>query len=164
MKELPTYVLERTFDASRELVWKAWTDPELLTVWYGPNVETVIHELDLRPGGRWLVEMKWDGNSNFQRADYTEVVEPERLVWLQSVTDANWKVITPPMMENWPRVLRTTVTFEANGDKTELRLTWAPHEATEAEIEGFANAMENMGHGWNAGMEILEKMLAEMKG
>jgi len=59
MSDLPIYVLERVFDAPRELVWKAWTDPKLLPRWYGPNVETIIHRLDVKPGGLWLNEMKW---------------------------------------------------------------------------------------------------------
>ena len=37
MSDVPTYVLEREFDAPRELVWKVWTDPELLPRWYGPG-------------------------------------------------------------------------------------------------------------------------------
>ena len=74
MGDLPNYVLDRVFDAPRELVWKTWTDPKLLPRWYGPNVETIVHRLELKPGGLWLVEMKWGGNSMYQRVEYTEVV------------------------------------------------------------------------------------------
>jgi uncharacterized protein YndB with AHSA1/START domain len=77
MRDLPTYVLERVFDAPRELVWKTWTDPQLLPRWYGPRVETIIHRLELKPGGLWLVEMQRGGNSNYQRVEYTEVTPPE---------------------------------------------------------------------------------------
>ena len=161
--DLPTYVLERMFNAPRELVWKAWTDPALLPRWYGPNVETIIHGLDLKPGGLWLVEMKWDGKSNYQRAEYAEVTPPERLVWLHSSADADWNVASNAMMADWPRTLLTTVTFEADGDRTRMRLAWAPHEASEAEIACFAAAMDGMGKGWNAGMELLEELLAEMQ-
>jgi uncharacterized protein YndB with AHSA1/START domain len=73
MSELPTYVLDRVFDAPRELVWKTWTDPKLLSRWYGPRAETITHRLELKPGGLWLVEMKWGGNSHYQRVEYTEV-------------------------------------------------------------------------------------------
>ncbi len=163
MSELPTYVLEREFDAPRELVWKTWTDPELLPRWYGPNVETIVHRLDLKPGGLWLGEMKWGGNSNYQRVEYTEVTPPERLVWLHAVSDVNWNIIANPMMADWPRVLLTTVTFEEEGGRTRLRLTWVPHEATEAEIECFAAAMGGMDKGWGAGMELLTELLAELQ-
>ena len=102
MSDVPTYVLERVFDAPRELVWRTWTDPELLTRWYGPRVETIVHRHELKPGGLWLGEMKWGGNSSYQRVEYTEVTPPRRLVWLHSVSDADWNIIPSPMTADWP--------------------------------------------------------------
>jgi uncharacterized protein YndB with AHSA1/START domain len=163
MTETPIYVLEREFDAPAALVWRAWTEPELLARWYGPGVETIIHQLDVAPGGLWLGEMRWNGNANYQRVEYTEVVAPERLVWLHSMADADWNVIANPMMPDWPRALLTTVTFDEVGGKTKLRLTWEPHEATEAEIACFAAALAGMHKGWAAGMEILAEILAELQ-
>jgi len=163
MSDLPTYVLDRTFDAPRKLVWKTWTDPELLARWYGPNVETVIHRLDVKPGGLWLNEMKWGDNSHYQRAEYTEVVEPELLVCLMSNTDADWNVAPNPMMPDWPRVLLTTVTFDEADGQTKMRLTWTPHEASEAELACFAAAIDGAGKGWTAGMKLLEELLAELQ-
>src|SRR5262249_19532959 len=118
MSDLPTYVLEREFAAPRELVWKAWTDPVLLPRWYGPRVETIVHRLDLKPGGLWLVEMRWGGKSMYQRVEYTEIVQPERLVWLHASSDADWNIVPSPMMRDWPRVLLTTVTFAEDGERT----------------------------------------------
>jgi uncharacterized protein YndB with AHSA1/START domain len=163
MSELPIYVLERVFDAPRTLVWKTWTDPELLPRWYGPGAETIIHRLEVEPGGLWLLEMRWGGNSHFQRVEYTEVTRPERLVWLHASSDANWNVIASPMMADWPRVLLTTVTFEEVDGRTRLRLTWEPHESSQAEIACFAAAIDRMGKGWDAGMELLDKLLTELK-
>ena len=163
MSDLPTYVLERDFDAPRALVWKAWTDPELLSRWYGPRVETVVHRLDLKPGGLWLLEMQMGGSSSYQRVEYTEVAPPERLVWLHSVSDADWNVILNPMMPDWPRVLLTTVTYEEDGARTRMRFTWAPHEASEAEAAGFAAAMEGVGKGWDTGKKLLADILVEMQ-
>ena len=163
MADLPTYMLEREFDAPRELVWKTWTDPELLVRWYGPRVETIVHKLEVKPGGLWLGEMRWDGKSNYQRVEYTEVTPPERLVWLHSVSDGDWNVIANPMMPDWPRVLLTTVTFEEDGGRTKLRLTWVPHEASEAEVACFSAALAGMDKGWGAGMALLEELLAELQ-
>lgn len=163
MTDLPTYVLERVFDAPRELVWRAWTDPTLLARWYGPNVETIIHELSVKPGGVWRNEMKWGNGGQRERMEYLEVVEPERLVWLHSMTDENWTVSANPMIPDWPRVLLTTVTFEADGDQTKLRLTWQPHEASQAEIDCFAGAMAGLDKGWGSGMDILAEVLAELQ-
>ena len=122
---------------------------------------SIIHCLDLRPGGLWLLEMRRGGHSSFQRVEYTEVVPPERLVWLHSNADADWHVARNPKMPDWPRVLLTTVTFDQNGAQTRMRLTWTPHEASDAELACFAAAIDGMGKGWNAGMELLAKVLAE---
>ena len=163
MSDLPTYVLEREFDAPAALVWRTWTEADLLARWYGPRVETVVHQLDVKPGGLWLNEMKWDGNSNYQRVEYTEVSPPSKLVWLHSMADADWNVVANPMMPDWPLVLLTTVTFEEAGGKTKMRLTWVPHEASEAEVSCFANAIAGMDKGWGAGMELLAELLAELQ-
>ena len=163
MTDLPTYVLERAFDASPELVWRSWTEADLLSRWYGPGVETVIHELDVTPGGVWLNEMRMSKGSSFQKAEYTEVVPHERLVWLHANTDENWDdVAANPMMPDWPRFLLTTVTFAPVGDKTHMRLEWVPHDATKAEIACFAGAMAGLDQGWGKGMEVLEEILAEL--
>lgn len=163
MSDLPTYVLERDFEAPRELVWKAWTDPALLPRWYGPRVETVVHRLEVKPGGLWLNEMRWDGQSSYQRVEYSEVTPPERLVWLHSTSDADWNIAPNPMMPDWPRTLLTTVTFAEDGGRTHLRLTWQPHEASEAEIACFAGALAGLDKGWGAGMELLAALLAELQ-
>lgn len=164
MSDAPTYVLERVFVAPRELVWKVWTDAELLPRWYGPGVETIVHRLDVRPGGLWLDEMRMGGRSQFERIEYTEVRPPERLVWLHSVADADWNVIANPMMPAWPHTLLTTVTFEQeDGGRTRLRLTWAPHQAAKAETAAFAGAMQGLDKGWGAGMDLIVELLAELQ-
>ncbi|MCF6285702.1 MAG: SRPBCC domain-containing protein [Candidatus Hydrogenedentes bacterium] len=163
MNEIPEYLIDRVFDAPREMVWRAWTDPELLHRWYGPGVETTVHQFDLKSGGSWLNEMKWGDKSDFSKMVFQEVTEPERLVWHHSSTDSDWDIITNPMMPDWPRVLLTTVTFAAIGDKTKVRLTQVPLEATDAELACFAGAMANMDHGWGAGYKVLDEVLAELQ-
>ena len=163
MSDVPMYVLEREFDAPRELVWRVWTDAELLPRWYGPGVETIVHHLEVKPGGLWLDEMRMGGGSRYERIEYTEVTPPERLVWMHSVCDADWNVTAGPMMPDWPRVLLTTVTFDEDGGRTRLRLTWTPHEASKAEIAAFAAAMDSLDRGWSAGMELIAGLLAELQ-
>lgn len=164
MSELPEYVLDRVFDAPRELVWRAWTDPEILHRWYGPGAETTIHEFELEPGGSWLNEMAWGENSMFQKIVFQEVTQPERLVWRHhSFTDADWNDIPNPRMADWPRLLLTTVTFEERGDRTAVRLSQVPMEASEAEIACFAQAMAGMDKGWGAGYAVIDEILAELQ-
>ena len=97
MSELPEYISDRIFDAPRELVWRAWTDPELLHRWYGPGIETIIHKFDLKPGGSWLNEMKWGGNSDFSKMVFQEATQLQRLVWHHSSSDSDWNIKADPL-------------------------------------------------------------------
>lgn len=164
MSELPELIIDRIFDAPRELVWRAWTDPEFLHIWYGPNIETVIHKFDLEPGGFWLNEMKMGAGSNFQKVVFQEVTQPEKLVWHHySSTDADWNIISNPMMADWPRVLLTTVAFEDMGDQTKVHFSQVPLDATDAEIACFAAAMAGMAGGWGKGFAIIDELLVELR-
>ena len=74
---------ERTFAAPRELVWKAHTDPELVSKWWGPlGHRTRVEEMDLRPGGSWrYVSVDADGNEFASYGEYLEIVPPEMIRW-----------------------------------------------------------------------------------
>jgi len=74
---------ERVFEAPRELVWKAHTEPELIARWWGPRGHvTRVEEMDLRPGGKWrYVSVDGDGNEFAFYGEYQEIVPPEKLRW-----------------------------------------------------------------------------------
>ena len=163
MSDSPEFVLDRVFDAPREMVWKAWTEPELLKRWYGPGVETIIHEFDLKPGGLWLNEMRWGEMSDLSRITFQEIEPEEKLVWHHSSADANWNVIANPRMADWPRVILTIVTFEDRGAQTNARLIWRPHDATAAEIACFDAAKDGFSKGWGSGYAILDEIFVEMQ-
>jgi uncharacterized protein YndB with AHSA1/START domain len=163
MSEVAEYKFDRIFDAPPELVWRAWTDPDFLHRWYGPNIETIIHEFDLKPGGSWLNEMKWGENSDFSKMVFQDVDPRSLLVWHHSSTDSDWNIITSPMMADWPRVLLTTVVFEGMGDKTNVRLSQVPLDATDAEIVRFGETMSGMDKGWGSGYVLIDELLIEMQ-
>lgn len=75
--------VERTFEAGRERVFAAHTDPELIPQWWGPHgATTVVDEMELRPGGRWrFVSQDSNGEEAAFRGVYREVSAPERIVW-----------------------------------------------------------------------------------
>lgn len=157
------YILDHVFNAPRDLVWRSWTDPDLLAKWYGPGIETIIHGFDLKPGGAWLNEMKWGGKSDFSKMTFQKVVEREKLVWHHCSTDQDWNVQANPMMPDWPKTLLTTVSFVADGGNTNVRLSQIPMDATEAEITCFTNMMAGMSKGWGSGFAIIEEILVEMQ-
>jgi len=80
-------VLERVVDVPPELVWRAWTEPEHLKVWFCPKPWSVSHcEMDLRPGGRFYTVMRSpEGEEHPGDGCFLEVVPNERLVWTDAL-------------------------------------------------------------------------------
>lgn len=76
-------VYERTFDAPRELVWKAMTDPALIPRWWGPHgTTTTVVEMDVRPGGRWRYDSSAPDREDVSFfGEYLEIDPPERIRW-----------------------------------------------------------------------------------
>jgi len=76
-------VFERTFDAPRERVWKAFTDPEIVPRWWGPHgTTTKITEMDVRPGGKWrYVSSAADRDDVVFYGEYLTVTPPEGFEW-----------------------------------------------------------------------------------
>ncbi len=76
-------VISRVFDAPRELVWAAMTDPKQVVKWWGPRgFSTTIEEMDVRPGGTWKHVMRGPDGVNYPNLSvFQEVVKPERIVY-----------------------------------------------------------------------------------
>lgn len=75
-------VITREFDAPRELVFKAFTDPQLIPQWWGPrHLSTEVDKMDLRPGGEWrFINRDVEGNEFGFHGVYHEVLAPERII------------------------------------------------------------------------------------
>src|ERR1051326_3641549 len=93
------FVITRAFDAPRELVWKAFTDPERMKHWWGPKGFTVIaSKMDLRPGGIYHYGMKApDGSAMWGKFVFREVAAPERMVFINSFSDEAGGISRHPM-------------------------------------------------------------------
>ncbi len=76
-------VTTRVIDRPRDLVWRAWTEPDHLSQWWGPNGFTnTFHEFDLRPDGEWRFVMTGpDGTDYKNKSFFREIVPPERLIF-----------------------------------------------------------------------------------
>jgi uncharacterized protein YndB with AHSA1/START domain len=138
----PSLMMKRRLNATPAEVYQAWTQPELLARWFGPeNVQAERAEIDARPGGRYRIVMRGsDGEQHQVQGEYHEVVENERLVF-------SWAWISTP-----ERVSRVTVTFKPDGDVTILTLL---HE--QFFDEAAAGRHE---HGWSGSMAKLERLFS----
>lgn len=96
-------VMERVFDASRERVWQAWTDPEIFSNWWGPRGwQTEVKDADFRTGGSMAYGMKcidenqgeWFGKTSWGKMVFDEVDAPQKLVYKDYFCDENGQVST----------------------------------------------------------------------
>lgn len=132
--------LKRVFTAPREKVFQAWTTPEALKKWWGPEgYETPIAEVDLRVGGRYRLGMRKlpDGEVFYLLGAFREVTAPERLVYTWS-----WEGAHAEMGETL-----VTVEFRTAGQSTEVILTHElfPDEATRDEhVKGWSSCLDRL--------------------
>ena len=99
--------ITRIFDAPRDLVWKAWTDPEYYKKWWGPTYFTApISKIDLRVGGKYLSCMRGpDGKDYWSTGVYREIVPLERLV-IPTVSQMRKETWSLPRTTEWPETSR----------------------------------------------------------
>jgi len=106
-------VMERIFDAPREVVWRVINDPERVTHWWGPQgYTTTVVEMDVRPGGRWRwINHTTGGEDAPFKGEYIEVVPPERIV--------RTEIFDVPGFDD--KVAIDTLMLEDLGGRTKLR-------------------------------------------
>lgn len=143
-------VITRLFEAPRELVWKAWTDPKHLVHWWGPKGFTnTFQEIDVRPGGVWRFVMHGpDGRDYQNKIVFAEIVKPERLAYSHGGDEGE------------PVQFRVTVTFAEEGGKTRLTMRSVFPSAEERDrVVKEHGALE----GANQTMDRLAEQLAKME-
>jgi uncharacterized protein YndB with AHSA1/START domain len=142
-------VITRIFEAPRELVFKAWTEPERVSQWWGPRGFTsAVHELDVRPGGRITMQMRGpDGGVYPLNGIFQEIVPPERLVFATSTFEDE---SGNPQLE-----VLNIVTFTDLGGKTRLTLQARVVKST-PEVAGLLAGMEE---GWVQAFDRLAETL-----
>jgi uncharacterized protein YndB with AHSA1/START domain len=164
MSSTEDFVISRTFDAPRDLVWKAFTEPKRMAQWWGPKGFKVIAlKTDLRPGGvcHYGLEAP-NGSPMWGRFVYREIVEPERIVLINSFSDEKGGLTRHPGNMSWPLEMFSTFTFEEEkGGKTKFTVRWSPHNATEAERKTFEEGRTSMTQGWSGTLEQFEAYLAK---
>jgi uncharacterized protein YndB with AHSA1/START domain len=159
------FTISREFDAPRELVFRAWTEKEHLIQWFGPKGFTMFHcTNDLRPGGVMHYGLRGpDGNEMWGKWTYREVVPPERLVIVQSFSDAEGGITRHPFAPDWPREMLSSTTFTEKEGKTTITLHWSPLDPTEIEQQTFDNARPSMTQGWSGTFDQLADYLEKQR-
>lgn len=138
--------LSRIYPAPREEVFQAWTDPKALERWFAPSDQfvTMVPILELRPGGRYRVEMHKGDETHVVVGQYREIRPPEKLVY-------TWRWETDPDRGTEDTIV--TVEFHERGAATELVLI---HEKLPS-----VEQRDKHEHGWKGCLEQLARYISE---
>lgn len=155
-REINELIITRVFDAPRQRVWEAWTEPEKTKLWWGPkDFTSPVSAIDLRVGGKYLNCMRSaDGKDYWSTGVYREIAEPERLVMTDSFADPDGNVVPASYygIEGYfPLELQVAVTFEESDGKTTMTLI---HTGIPA-----GRMAEMTRQGWNESFDKLAKIL-----
>jgi uncharacterized protein YndB with AHSA1/START domain len=163
-------MIERIFDAPRQLVWDAWTKPELFQKWWGPEQWSAPDvNIEFRTGGTYHASMEGpmpDGSiiKVWSKGEYKEIVPIEKIVVSDYFSNEAGDKIRPDkagMDPNFPEEMIVTITFEEVGeDKTKLTIIY-PKPDSEAAVK--AMMASGMKEGWEGSLEKLAKVLKEAK-
>ncbi len=160
VNETERMVITRVFDAPRELVWKAWTDPKYVMQWWGPQGFTSpFCKIDFRVGGKFLCCMKTpDGTEFWNAGEYHEIVLHEKIVSSMYFSDSNGNKVEPAHYGIEHEAIegaRDVVTFEDLGDGR-TKLTFIGNEPMES--------AKNSGQleGWNQILDKIAAVVAEL--
>jgi uncharacterized protein YndB with AHSA1/START domain len=156
-------VITRIFDAPRELLFKAWTEPDRLQQWWMPKGFSMLAcPIELRPGGVFHQGMRSpDGRDMWGKWVFREVVVPLRLVFVVSFSDEKGGVTRHPFEPDWPLETLTTLTFSDHDGRTTFTMRWSPINASDAEQKAFGAAYESMQKGWTETLDKLGEHLAQ---
>jgi uncharacterized protein YndB with AHSA1/START domain/uncharacterized glyoxalase superfamily protein PhnB len=159
-----SFTISRTFDVSRDTLWKCFTDAERMRQWWGPKGVTITaSKMDLRPGGAYHYGMRTpDGKEMWGKFVYREIAPPERLVLVSSFSDEKGGLTRHPLAPSWPVEMLSTFSFSETGGKTTFTVTWSPLDPTPEERAAFDAGHDSMKQGWTGTMEQLAAYLAKL--
>ena len=149
---LPAVRIERTFDASIELLWQMWTTPEHFQRWYGPpGANVVVEKMDMRVGGPRLVGMEVvtpNGTMNMWFVgEHLEIIENRRLVYTESMADETGAVRSAAdmgMPPGQPTTTEITVELEVVDGRTKMTMIHAGIPEDSPGATGWAMAFDKL--------------------
>lgn len=157
------FVINRSFEVPREVLFAMWTQPDQLLRWLAPGGMAMRYlRADIRSGGSAWSCMSNGGFSMYGRAQYQLIEAPTRMVYTQQFCDEHENITRHPMAPLWPESMRTTVEFHVETEhRTRLTLSWqVDGSVTAEELAVFTGNRAGMMQGWSGSFDQLEAALA----
>ena len=156
------FKVSRSFNAPRDLVWKAWSEPERLAQWWGPKgCKLEVRKLEFKPGGIFHYGMQMGPGMWWGRFVYREIEKPERIVFVSSFSDETGGVTRAPFSPTWPLEVLNNLTLTEENGKTTVSLRGGPINPTQEERANFENMFGSMEQGFGGTFDQLDEYLAK---
>ena len=139
VREAHELVMAYQFNAPRALIWKMWEKPEHLMRWWVPRGFGIkVVAMDFSRGGMFHYGLRsLDGQYVWGKFSYIEIAPQERIVFINTSTDEEGRLIRNPLSPTWPMEVLNTLTLSEDEGKTALILKQSPRGAAEVEIQTF---------------------------
>jgi uncharacterized protein YndB with AHSA1/START domain len=159
------FVINRSFEASIDTMFDAWTKPEQFSQWLPPTGFTMqFKRVDIRTGGESFYAMTNGQFTMYGKAKYLEVRRPDCLRYTQVFVDEHENISRHPMAPTWPETMLTHVTLTAETPtQTRVTIKWeVVGGATDEEMATFIGGRTGMTMGWTGSFDKLEAYLAQL--
>ncbi len=160
VEKYPLVDITRKFDAPVERVWQAWTTPELVKQWWGPEHFTCPDaRMDVRPGGKSILAMKDpEGKVQYSGGTYEEVIPNRKIVSTDQFMDKDGRFMSPQEAgmpgKDWPDTMRVTIEFRDLGSQeSQIHIV---HEGIPKDMH------DDCVSGWSSSIDKLQRLVEHM--
>lgn len=158
-------ILNRTFDAPRGLIWKAYTEREHFEQWLMPKGFTLtIVKYDFREGGsrHWCLRSP-DGKTMWEKSVFTDIVPEEKLTYVFSYSNEKGEIARSPYVPNFPLEVRNEISLKEWDGKTILTITGRPINCTEEEYKAYEGMRAGLEQGAKRTYDQLDDYVTKLK-
>lgn len=163
--EVDRFVINRTFDISRDQMFEMWTDSKHISQWLPPTGYSMnIIKDEIKEGGTTFFSMENEmGMKMYGKIFYKEITKPNRIVSTQIFCDEHGNTSRHPMAPTWPEAMLRIVELNEEGkNSTRVTVTWEVYgEATALERETFNKSKTGMTQGWTGSFDKLDEYLTK---
>lgn len=161
-----TFTMARDFDAPLALVWEAWSDADQMQAWWGPKgCSLKAARFEFRPGGFFHYAMQFPNHPvMWGRFIYRDIVEPDRIGWLNSFSNEGCGIARAPFDMAFPLEVHNEVSLVEQAGKTTMTLNARPHGASEEECKVFVGMLASLQQGFGGTLDQLASHLTAANG
>lgn len=156
-------VITREFNAPKKIVFNAFADAAALAEWWGPpGIPITVVKFDFRPDGIFHYKTDMQGQTLFGRFVYKRIQKYDLIEFISSFSDENGGITRAPFNDKFPLEIFNHLEFTGQDNKTTIKLSGHPVNATEEEMQFFSQMSAGVQQGFAGTFNQLEHYLSKL--